>query len=107
MIMQREEVIEVRIRFSTQFIGGATVGAKNEALFPGRVPHVRQSVHPDFLSRSLALTTFMRLSLMKAAHAPVGGAPCRKSGTMGRKRILQMLSLHVQGLLLLVEGSPV
>jgi len=61
--------------------------SKNEALFPGRVPHVRQSVHPDFLSRSLALTNFMRLSLMKAAHAPVGGAPCKKSGTMGRKRI--------------------
>ena len=28
-----------------QFIGGAAVGAKNEALFPGRVPHVRPSVH--------------------------------------------------------------
>jgi hypothetical protein len=41
MIMQREEVIDVsdvhglcdgRIRFHTQFIGGATVGVKNEAL---------------------------------------------------------------------------
>jgi hypothetical protein len=32
----------------------------------GRVPHVRLSVHPDFLSRSLALTYFMRLSLMKS-----------------------------------------
>ena len=62
------------------------VGAKNDALIPGRVPHVRLSVHPDFLSNSLALTNFMRLSLMKAAHAVVGGAPCRKSGTMGRKR---------------------
>jgi hypothetical protein len=52
----------------------------------GRVPHVRPSVHPDFLSSSLALTNFMRLSLMKAAHASVGGAPCRKSGNAGRKR---------------------
>ena len=52
----------------------------------GRVPHFRQSVHPDFLSSFLALTNFMRLSLMKAAHASVGGAPCRKSGTLGRKR---------------------
>src|SRR5882757_417655 len=68
---------------------------------PGRVPHVRLSVHPDFLSSSLALTNFMRLSLMKAASASVGGAPCRKSGTMGRKRILPMLSFHGQGLLLL------
>jgi hypothetical protein len=42
----------------------------------------------------LALATFMRLSLMKAAHVGVGGAPCRKSGYMGRKRIFQMLSLH-------------
>jgi hypothetical protein len=49
----------------------------------GRVPHVRPGVHPDFLSSSLALTNFMRLSLMKAAHAFVGGAPCRKFGTMG------------------------
>jgi hypothetical protein len=55
------------------------------------VPHVRISVHPDFLSRSLALTYFMRLSLMKAAYASVGGAPCRKSGTMGRKRWAQPL----------------
>jgi hypothetical protein len=76
-------------------------GAKNEALFPGRVPHVRPGVHPDFLSSSLALTNFMRLSLMKAAHASGGGAPYRKSGTMGRKRILQMLSLYAQELSLL------
>jgi hypothetical protein len=52
MIMQREEVIEVRIRFSTQFIGGATVGAKNEALFPGVLVRedetARQSLHIGF-----------------------------------------------------------
>jgi len=30
---------------------------------------------PDFLTRSLALANFMRLSLMKAAHVGVGGAP--------------------------------
>jgi hypothetical protein len=34
----------------------------------------------------MALASFMRLSLMKAAHAGVGGAPCRKSGYVGRKR---------------------
>jgi hypothetical protein len=34
-----------RIRFNTQFIGGVAVGAKKEALCPGRVPHVPQSVH--------------------------------------------------------------
>jgi hypothetical protein len=55
---------------------------------------------PDFLSSLLALANFMRLSLMKAAHAAVGGAPCRKSGYMGRKRIFQMLSLHARGFLL-------
>jgi len=37
----------------------------------------------------LALANFMRLSLMKAAHAGVGGAPCRKSGYVGRKRWAQ------------------
>src|ERR1700691_4114618 len=40
---------------------------------------------PDFLSSLLALAHFMRLSLLKAAHADVGGAPCRKSGYVGRK----------------------
>jgi len=37
----------------------------------------------------LASASFMRLSLMKAAHADVGGAPCRKSGYVGRKRWAQ------------------
>jgi hypothetical protein len=37
----------------------------------------------------LALAHLMRLSLMKAAHADVGSAPCRKSGYMGRKRQAQ------------------
>jgi hypothetical protein len=44
---------------------------------------------PDFLSSLLALANFMRLSLMKAAHADIGGAPCRKSGYVGRKRWAQ------------------
>ena len=43
-------------------------------------------VHQDFLSSFLVLMNSMRLSLMKAAHASVGGASCRKSGTMGRTR---------------------
>jgi hypothetical protein len=37
----------------------------------------------------LALANFMRLSLKKAARADVGGAPCRKSGYVGRKRWAQ------------------
>jgi hypothetical protein len=44
---------------------------------------------PDFLSSFLALAHFMRFSLMKAAYAGVGGAPCRKSGYVGRKRWAQ------------------
>jgi Dolichyl-phosphate-mannose-protein mannosyltransferase len=35
---------------------------------------------PDFLSRLPASANFMRLSLMKAAHANLFGAECRKSG---------------------------
>jgi hypothetical protein len=42
---------------------------------------------------------------MKAAHAGVGAAPCRKSGYMGRKRNFQMLSLHAQRSLDLAEVS--
>jgi hypothetical protein len=67
-------------------VSSAALEQTTRPRFPGRVPHVRSSVHPDFLSSSLALANFMRLSLMKAAHASVGGAPCRKSGYMGRKR---------------------
>ncbi len=36
---------------------------------------------PDFLSSLLALASFMRLSLTKAAHANLFGAACRKSGS--------------------------
>jgi hypothetical protein len=50
------------------------------------VPQVRQSEPPDFLLSVVALANFMRLSLMKAAHAALGGAPYRKSGNLGRKR---------------------
>jgi hypothetical protein len=48
---------------------------------------------PDFLLSLLALANFMRLSLMKAAHAGVGGAPCRKSGYLGRKDGAQPLHM--------------
>ncbi len=44
---------------------------------------------PDFLLSLLALMTFTRLSLMKAAHVDVGGVSCRKSGYVGRKRWAQ------------------
>jgi hypothetical protein len=43
-------------------------------------PNSKPSPDPDFLWTLLALAHFMRLSLTKAAHADVGGAPCRKSG---------------------------
>src|ERR1700678_1617471 len=43
--------------------------------------HMRLQVRtPDFLSSLLALANFMRLSLLKAAHANFFGASCRKSG---------------------------
>ena len=44
---------------------------------------------PDFLSSLLALANLMRLSLSENAYAGVGGAPCRKSGYVGRKRWAQ------------------
>src|SRR5271167_4446428 len=37
-------------------------------------------LRPDFLWSLLALANFMRLSLMKAAHAVMSGAAYRKSG---------------------------
>jgi hypothetical protein len=44
---------------------------------------VQEIRNPDFLCNLLAFAHFMRLSLTKAAHAEVGGAPCRKSGAAG------------------------
>jgi hypothetical protein len=40
-----------------------------------------EGLPPDFLSTFLASANSMRLSLMKAAHADVGGARGRKSGS--------------------------
>jgi hypothetical protein len=100
----RENLQSSLSKFDRQLLAG--VSLQTTVVGAGRVPHVRLSVHPDFLSNPLALTNFMRLSLVKAALASVGGAPCRKSGNMGRKRDLPMLSLHVHGLLLLTAVSP-
>jgi hypothetical protein len=52
--------------------------------------------HPDFLWSWLALTNFMRLSLMKAAHAVVSSAAYRKP--RGCHYCMQLLQF---GLLLL------
>jgi hypothetical protein len=59
------------------------------ALWLEDLPWTGSPCSPDFLSSSLALTNFMRLSLMKAAHASVGGAPCRKSGPWAEKGAAQ------------------
>src|ERR1700733_6639467 len=66
-----------------------------EPIGMGRVPQVRTSVPPDFLSRLMALAHFMRLSLMKAAHADAGGAPCRKSGTLTENEMFRSLLLSI------------
>jgi hypothetical protein len=44
------------------------------------MPHLPRS--PDFLRTIAALANFMRLSLLKAAHAVLGGATYRKSGSV-------------------------
>jgi len=44
------------------------------------VPHVP----PDFLWSLVALANFMRLSSLKAAHANLADAGCRKSGSPKR-----------------------
>jgi hypothetical protein len=63
-------------------VRGSYVIARPEEI--GRVAPRSPQRTPDFLSSLLALSNFMRLSLMKAAHADVGGDPCRKSGYVGR-----------------------
>src|SRR5271154_7174496 len=46
-----------------------------------RIAKTLVGLPPDFLSRLLALANLMRLSLLKAAHAKLFGASCRKSGS--------------------------
>ena len=55
-------------------------------------------LRPDFLSSLLALMNFMRLSLMKAAHEDVGGAPWQEI------RVAPTFSAHVR---LGERGAPV
>jgi hypothetical protein len=53
-----------------------------EAAAPGPVTAAAQRVAPpDFLWSLVTLATFMRLSLLKAAHAVVPSAAYRKSGS--------------------------
>jgi hypothetical protein len=76
-----EEIRRAGNQAGYEYAGGNRTGARRS---PQRTP--------DFLSSLLALVNFMRLSLMKAAHAGVGGAPCRKSGYVGRKRRAKALN---------------
>ena len=46
-----------------------------------RVPHI-----PDFLSSFVGSLNFMRLSLMKGAHAELASSACRKFGASRQKR---------------------
>jgi len=66
--------------------------------FAGRYRKSYGGASPDFLWRLLALANFMRLSLMKAAHADLFGAMCRKSG------VAPSFSAHVR---LGERGAPV
>jgi hypothetical protein len=68
----------VRIRFKIDFGGFCALTEPNRN-WTG-APRSPQRT-PDFLSSLLALAHFMRLSLLKAAHAVVSGAAYRKSGS--------------------------
>ena len=88
-----------QVGVATQVQSGAAVGAKNEARFPGRVPHVRQSVHgpkktgaapPTLLLREQETTT---KSLRPRARTVVYSvkaleksvfSPCTPHGKPGR-----------------------
>jgi hypothetical protein len=59
-----------------QYLGGAEVGAKNEALFSGRVPHVRPSVHGPKTDFSNAFTSLDGILPLAA----VSGPPDRSAG---------------------------
>jgi hypothetical protein len=59
---------------------------------------------PDFLSTLMALTNFMRLSLMKAAHAAVGWRPVAENpGTWDENGLFPLLSA---GSTAMVGASP-
>jgi hypothetical protein len=52
-----------------------------EAAAPDPVTAAANRCSPDLLSTLVALASFMRLSLLKAAHAVVSSAAYRKSGS--------------------------
>src|SRR5450631_3359572 len=73
----------------------------HKTLTPGRVPHVRPSEHPDFLSSSLALTNFKRLSQRFCYGAkrlrPKSESPCAWSESIGKIRSRPMYALANMG----------
>jgi hypothetical protein len=65
------------------FIGGATIGAKNEAPFPGRVRHVRRGVHGVFALIGIARLTGSQIvvetpwqKIFQGSPEPGGFGPC-------------------------------
>ena len=71
-----------------QFIGGIAIGAKNEALFPGRVPHVRPSVHGP-------KTHFSNAFIPCAGILPLGRSPLHVWQSVGTG-CAQSFSAHVR-----------
>jgi hypothetical protein len=69
-----------------EFIGVAVVGAKNEALFPGRVPHVRTGVRGP-KKTGAALPTLLLFGKKTAAKSK---SPCAWSESIGRIRFRPM-----------------
>ena len=74
-------------------------------MFAQPAPACRGAVR-RFLSSSPALTNFMRLSLMKAAHASVGGVPCKCGGPWAKMDSFKCFhSKNAPGFSLLVAAS--
>jgi hypothetical protein len=88
--------VGIEIRGIPPFAKSAKDGAPGEKLrfvvsnaFPGGAPHLPQRPYcknnggafPDFLWGVVESRSFMRLSLQKAAHANLGGAAFRESGS--------------------------
>src|SRR5271170_7837687 len=68
-----------------EFVLAAAFGARNQAQSPGRVPHVRLSVHPDFPVEFSGAGEFHAAFLNESRTRGCWWSPVQEIPNMGRK----------------------
>jgi hypothetical protein len=87
-------LFRVGIASMVEYIDGAGVGAKNQALSPGRVPHVRLSVHGP---RKIGRSPFRRFCSTGKWTAAKRKSPRGWSESIGKNRFRPMYPDFLHG----------